>query len=161
MSSHLGINGTFALLDRLKSAVQNFAAREEKLTGEFRVRFAAETKAFETAREEQASWLTEGLAGMEATFETKKDESRSKFESRKTRINQAHTTASKRVREGVGGFDQRIRENLTQAERDRDAELANAAVRISTRNWPKAAWLLNRWRKRSKMLFAVMANSAG
>ena len=128
MSSHLGVNGTLALLDRLKSAVQDFAAKEEKLAGEFRVRFTASTKAFETAQEEQTSRLTEDIAGMEASFEAGKDECRSKFESRKTRINQAHTTASKRVREGVGGFDQRIRENLTQAERDRDAELANAAV---------------------------------
>ena len=128
MSSHLGVNGMLALLDRLKSAVRDFAAREGKLNDEFPVRFAAETKAFETAREEQALRLTEYLAGVEVAFEAGKDEWHSKFESRKTRINQAHTTASKRVHEGSGGFDQRIRENLTQMERDRDAELANAAV---------------------------------
>jgi DNA segregation ATPase FtsK/SpoIIIE-like protein len=124
----LGVNETLALLDRLKSAVQDFAGREEKLTGEFRVRFAAKTKALETAREEQASRLTEDIAGVEAAFEVAKDKWLSKFESRKTWINQAHAAASKRVREGAGGFDQRIRENLTQAERDRDAELASAAV---------------------------------
>ncbi|MGA3163123.1 MAG: FtsK/SpoIIIE domain-containing protein [Verrucomicrobiota bacterium] len=128
MSSHLGVNATLALLDRLKSAIQDFAAREGKLNDEFRARFAAETKAFESAREKHASWLTESLAGAEAAFEAEKDKWRSKFESRKTRINQAHTAACKQIREGIGGFERRIRENLTQAERDRDAELANAAV---------------------------------
>jgi ABC-type multidrug transport system fused ATPase/permease subunit len=124
----LGVNETLALLGRLKSAIQDFAAGEGKLAGEFRVRFAAETKSFETAREEQASRLTEDLAGVETAFETEKDRWRSQFESRKARINNARTAASKRVREGIGRFNQRIRENLTQAERDRDTELANAAV---------------------------------
>ena len=128
MSSHLGVNETLALLDRLKSAIQDFAAREGKLNDEFRARFAAETKAFESDREKQTSWLTESLADVEAAIEAEKDKWRSKFENRKTRINHAHTAACKQIREGIGGFERRIRENLTQAERDRDAELANAAV---------------------------------
>ena len=87
MSSHLGINETLALLDQLKSAIQDFAAREGKLNDEFRARFAAETKAFESAQEKQVSWLTESLADVEAAFEAGKDKQRFKFESRKTRIN--------------------------------------------------------------------------
>ena len=73
MSSHLGVNETLALLDRLKSGVQDFATGEEKLAGEFRVRFAAETKAFKTVQEEQASRLTEDITGVEAAFEVEKD----------------------------------------------------------------------------------------
>jgi DNA segregation ATPase FtsK/SpoIIIE, S-DNA-T family len=129
VSNHLGVNETLALLKRLKSAVQDFAAGEEKISGEFRTRLAAETKTFETAREKQTSQLAEDLAAAETVFETEKNKWLSKFERRKNRINQAHAAASKQIREGVGRrFDQRIRENLTQAERDRDAGLAAAAV---------------------------------
>ncbi len=135
MNSHLGLNETLALLDRLRSAIQDFAAREEKLAGEFRVRSAAEAKAFETASQEQASRLAVAIAAAGAAFQIEKGEWRSKFERRKSRITQAHLVVTKQVREGVGGREgrrkQKIQEGSTQAERNREAGLAKAVATLA------------------------------
>ena len=135
MSSHLGLNETLALLDRLRSAVQDFAAREEKLAGEFRTRSAAETKAFDATTQRQESRLAVAIADAETAFETENDKWRSKFEKRKARISQAHLVVTKQVREGVGGREgrrkQKISESSTQAERDREAGLANATATLA------------------------------
>jgi len=61
--TNLGVNEMLALLDRLESAVRTFTEREEKLTGEYRARSSATTKAFETATEERMSQLTNASPG--------------------------------------------------------------------------------------------------
>ena len=53
MNSHPGVNETLALLDTLKNVIRDFAAREEKLNGEFRIATAAALSAFETRSQEQ------------------------------------------------------------------------------------------------------------
>jgi hypothetical protein len=135
VSSHLGLNETLALLDRLRSAIQDFAAREEKLAGEFRTRSAAEAKAFDAATQRQESRLAVAIADAEDAFEVEKDKRRSKFEKRKARITQAHLVVTKQVREGVGGREgrrkQKISEGSTQAERDREAGLANTVATLA------------------------------
>ena len=80
--SNLGVNEMLALLDALKSAFQDFAAREEELNGEFRARSAAETKAFEAATQEQALRLSERFAGAETGLEAEKKNCRARFEKR-------------------------------------------------------------------------------
>jgi DNA segregation ATPase FtsK/SpoIIIE, S-DNA-T family len=135
VSSHLGLNETLALLDRLRSAIQDFAAREEKLVGEFRIRSAAETKAFEAVTQRQESRLAVAIADTETDFEIEKAKWQSKLEKRKARITQAHLVVTRQVREGVGGREERrkrkIQEGSTQAERDREAGLANAAATLA------------------------------
>ncbi len=135
MSSHLGLNETLALLNRLRSAIQDFAAREEKLAGEFRTRSAAEAKVFDAATQRQESRLAVAIADAEDAFEVEKDKRRSKFEKRKARITQAHLVVTKQVREGVGGREgrrkQKISEGSTQAERDREAGLANTVATLA------------------------------
>jgi DNA segregation ATPase FtsK/SpoIIIE-like protein len=135
VSSHLGINETVALLGRLRGAIQDFAAREEKLAGEFRTRSAAETKAFDSATQRQESRLAVAIADAEDAFETEKRKWQSKFEKRKAWITQAHLVVTKQVREGVGGREgrrkQKIQEGSTQAERDREAGLADAAATLA------------------------------
>ena len=133
MSSHLGINEMLALLDRLESAIRTFAAREEKLNGEFRARSSATAKAFEKATEEHASQLAERIAGAEAAFEAEKHKLQSKFERRKSRITQAHRTSTQQVMEGTdraGRRQHQIQEGSMDTERRRDTELANAAARL-------------------------------
>ena len=67
--SNLGVNEMLALLDALKGALHDFAAREEKLNGEFHARTSAETKAFETATQQQAARLSERIADAEIGLE--------------------------------------------------------------------------------------------
>ncbi|MGD0744706.1 MAG: hypothetical protein ABSA45_06085, partial [Verrucomicrobiota bacterium] len=135
MSSHLGLNETLALLNRLRSAVQDFAAREEKLAGEFRTRSAAEAKVFDTDKQRQESRLAVAIADAEEDFEIQKAKWESKFEKRKALITQAHLIVTQQVREGVGGREgrrkQKIREGSTQAEHDREAELAATAATLA------------------------------
>ena len=135
MNSHLGLNETLALLDRLRGAVQDFAAREEKLAGEFRTRSAAEAKLFEAAIQEQETRLSAASASAGDTLEIEKDKWQSKFEKRKAQITQAHLVVTRQVREGVGGREgrrkQTIQEGTSQAERDREEGLANAATTLA------------------------------
>ena len=71
----------------------------------------------------------------ETEFKAEKAKWQSKFEKRKVRITQAHLVVTKQVREGVGGREgrrkQKISEGSTQAERDREAGLANAASTLA------------------------------
>jgi hypothetical protein len=131
--SNLGVNEMLALLDALKGALHDFAAREEKLNGEFHARTAAETKAFEASTQEHASQLSERIAGAETGLEAEKKHCRSKFERRKARIAQAHLTCNRQVMEGTdleGRQKHRLQTSALGAERNRDAELANAAVTL-------------------------------
>src|ERR1039458_469286 len=90
-----------ALLDRFQSALQDFAAREEKLNGEFHTRTAAETKAFEASTDEHASRLSERIAGAKTGLEAERKNYRAKFERRKASITQAHLTCNRQVMEGT------------------------------------------------------------
>ena len=55
MNSHLVVNETLALLDRLKGTVRDFAAREEKLNGEFYLASGAEQNALAARKQAQES----------------------------------------------------------------------------------------------------------
>jgi hypothetical protein len=135
VNSHLGLNETLALLDQLRSVLQDFAAREEKLAAEFRTRSAAEAKAFETATQEQTSRLSKAVTDAEAAFENEKEKWRAKFEKRKEWITQAHLVTTRQIREGEGGREgsrkQRIQEGMSQTERDRETGLANAVAALA------------------------------
>jgi len=127
-----GVNETLALLAALKGAVEDFAAREEKLNHDFQTRSDAELSAFEFANVEQQSKLAAELAAAEASFEERKQKCQARFGRRKVRINQAHSVVSQQVLQEVSGQEgdlkKRVRTNSTEAERRRDAELANAAM---------------------------------
>jgi hypothetical protein len=122
-----------ALLDRFQSALQDFAAREEKLNGEIHARTSAETKVFEASTEEQATRLSERIAGAETGLEAEKINCRSGFERRKARITQAHLTCNRQVMEGTdreGRQKHGLQTSAMGAERKRDADLANAAATL-------------------------------
>ena len=127
-----------ALLDRLRSVIRDFAAREEKLAGELRTRSGAETRVFEAATQAQEASLSAAIADTETAFEAEQSQWRAKFEKRKARITQAHSVVTRQVREGVGGREGRTKEKLqegsTGAERGREAGLANAAAALSEFN---------------------------
>jgi S-DNA-T family DNA segregation ATPase FtsK/SpoIIIE len=132
VNRNLGVNEMLALLDALKGAVEDFAAREEKLNHDFQTESAAELNAFESGNLVRQSKLADGLAGAEAAFEEGKKQRNARFEKRKVRINRAHSVLSRRALDEVGGQEgnlrQKTRENLAEAERRRDVELANAAA---------------------------------
>ena len=72
MNRNLGVNEMLALLDALKGAVEDFAAREERLNRDFQTRSTAEQNAFEAANQQRQSRLAGELSAAEAAFETEK-----------------------------------------------------------------------------------------
>jgi len=123
-----------ALLDKLRGAVRDFAAREQKLNGAFRAKSAAELQAFEAAKLEQTSGLAERVDGAEAAFQTQKTQCQSGFERRKDRINRAHAAVRKRVMDGIreqeGHGKYKVQQGVMETERRRDADLAAAAAAL-------------------------------
>jgi hypothetical protein len=123
----------FALLDQLKSVLQDFAAREEKLSGELRSRISAENKSHEAAAEKQSAELAERIAGAETVFGAEKQNCQAKFEKRKARISQALLTTTNQVMEGndwSGRRKQSLQRGAQDAERNRDADLTGLAVKL-------------------------------
>src|SRR5690349_19195920 len=86
-----------ALLEALRSAMRDFAMREEKLNTDFRTRSSVEIRAFEIAKEKQTTTAAETLGKAEADFQAAKESAKTKFELRKARLNDAHIRARKRV----------------------------------------------------------------
>jgi len=55
VSSKFSVNEMLAILERLREIVRDFAAREEKLSAEYRARFSSELKTFDAATKEQSA----------------------------------------------------------------------------------------------------------
>ena len=72
MSSHLGVGKTLELLERLKSSVRDFNAREEKLNQEFRSRLNIERARRQEATDAIAQQFAADLAQANFNFQTAK-----------------------------------------------------------------------------------------
>jgi len=132
VNRHLGANEMLALLNQLKSVLQDFAAQEEKLGGELRARTGAENKAYEAASRAQDAQSAEILSGAEAAAETERKNLRSRFERRKARITQAHLTCNRQVMEGTdrAGRRQRgLQRSAMDTERQKEEDLAANTAR--------------------------------
>ena len=133
MNRHQGTNELLALLGRLKGALQDFTAREEKLGGEFRARSAAELKAFEAATQEQSDALAGRLAGTESAFANERKKLQDQFDHRKARITQAHLVCNREVSEGTdrpGRRKQNLERSAMDAESNRQTQLADNTARL-------------------------------
>ena len=136
MNSHPGVNEMLELLDRLKSVVRDFAAREEKLDGDFHVQSAAELNALARRNEAQESTVAGQEMNVAAALETERKQHQARFERRKARINRAHAAASKRVLNEIGARDAEWKEHTQQsvqaAELRRDGDLAGLTAAYNT-----------------------------
>ena len=90
-----------ALLERLKETVRDFAAREEKLTQEYRGRLSAELKTFEAVAKEQSARQADEVANAQAAYANGKERGQARFEQRKIRINEAHKSVRRKVLEEI------------------------------------------------------------
>ncbi len=121
-----------ALLETLKNALRDFAAREEKLNADFRTRSAVETRAFDTAKGAQSTTATETIAKTTADFDATSSRINTGFEQRKARLNQAHINARKRVLDAITQQEADIKYSVQtgslEAERVRDEKLTATAA---------------------------------
>ncbi len=133
-SKKLGVEQTLELLDRLKSALRDFAAREDKLNQEFRVKLGREREQREKALEELTARLTAGIADADTSFHAAKEIAIAKYERRKAQISQARKTSKEQTLERIegktGNRKYELQKKLIQSERNRDTGLANAAATL-------------------------------
>jgi S-DNA-T family DNA segregation ATPase FtsK/SpoIIIE len=138
VSSHRSISETLALLDTLRNVIRDFAAREEKLNNDFRIRSAAELKVHEEAATEQTSKAAERLSEAEEHFQKEEIRRQARYEKRKVRLNHAHHIVRKRVMDEVSGEEghrkYKVQEGTLQAERRRDAALADSVSTLDAFN---------------------------
>ncbi len=127
-----------ALLETLKNAMRDFAAREEKLNTDFRTRSAMETRAFDIAKDQQSASAADTIAKAESEFDAATEQSKTHFEQRKTKLNQAHINARKRVLDQISQQEADIKYSVQtgsiEAERVRDEKLAAAATALEDFN---------------------------
>jgi hypothetical protein len=127
-----GVNETLGLLDALKNAVRDFAAKEEKLNGAFHVRTFAELEAFDAETRRQTENLAERIDGAEIIFQTAKENIQSQFERRKTRITRAHSNVRNRiVGDTTAEESRRKQENQTARQ---ESEQQKEADKIAAEN---------------------------
>jgi S-DNA-T family DNA segregation ATPase FtsK/SpoIIIE len=123
-----------ALLEKLKSVVQDFHAREDKLDLDYRVRINNEKRTFNTATKEHAQQQTERLANAEIEAQDELARWSSRFDRRKVRINEAHKKLRRKavddVTEHEGRRKHRLQQNALEAEKRRDTDLANASTAL-------------------------------
>src|SRR5579859_4940028 len=131
-SSPLGVDKAVGLLEGLRDAVRDFAAREEKLNQEFRIKIMREHQRREAAVVEETEKLRAELTEAEAAFETARKQALANHERRKARIAQARKSAKEqaltRIEHKTGARKYELQKRLMQSERDREAALAKAAA---------------------------------
>jgi hypothetical protein len=138
VSNNFGAKEMVALLETLRGAMRDFAAREEKLNADFRARSSMETRAFDIAKEKQATAATEMLAKGEAEFREANERAKARFERRKAKINQAHIIVRKRVLDEISQQEADIKYGVQsgslEAERVRDEKIMAAAAALEDFN---------------------------
>jgi len=126
------------LLETLKGAMRDFAAREDKLNADFRARSGVETRAFDIAREKQTTEAADTIAKAEGEFHEAREKATAQFERRKARLNQAHISARKRVMDAITQSEADIKYSVQtgslEAERVRDEKLTAAATALEDFN---------------------------
>ncbi len=132
--SNPGVKEVLALLDALKGAVRNFAAREEKLNGEFRAQSAAATRSSDEAVLKRTEKLANAVDGEHAEYAERKARCQATYENRKVRIARAHAAVRKRVMDEIGEqhgqSKYKIQASTLEAERRRDDALAQTVVTL-------------------------------
>jgi hypothetical protein len=123
-----------ALLDALKNAIRDFAAREEKLNGDLRAQSAAAARLSDEAAVKRAEKLAGGVDAENAAFEARTIRRQFDFDNRKARIARAHAAVRKQVMDEIGELHgkskYKIQASTLEAERIRDDALANTVVTL-------------------------------
>ena len=132
--SNLGVKEMLALLDALKSAVRDCAAREERLNGERRAQSAAAARLSDEATVKRTEKLADGVDRENAAFEAQKIQLQNDADNRKARVARAHAAVRKRIMDEIGELHgqskYKIQSSTLEAERLRDDALAQTVVTL-------------------------------
>ena len=134
MSNNLGVGKTLELLERLRGTVRDFTARAEKLNAEHYARVGRERRLRDTAAEKQAKVLGGAIKQAEAAFAAAREAATANYGARKERIGKAYQASKDKgladIESLTGTRKYEFQKTMLQAERDRDAGLANAATTL-------------------------------
>lgn len=132
--SDLGVREMCRLLDGLKDAVRDGAAREEKLNADFRAGTAAEIKRADEGTAGLTQKLADDIEMENGAFADEKNRRQSGYESRKARITRAHAAIQKKLFDEIGEQHghrkHKIQANVLEAERRRDDALAGTVATL-------------------------------
>src|SRR5262249_14167649 len=126
------VNETLALLDNLRQTIRDFAAREDKLNTDFHNRSDAAHKLYEEQTQKMESDWQASLAAAEENLQNKNSQAQPPTDNRKNRIEDAYKRARDKAASTVEKQDAKwrgqVQEGLTEAEQQRDSDLAAAAT---------------------------------
>ncbi|HZV34668.1 MAG TPA: FtsK/SpoIIIE domain-containing protein, partial [Verrucomicrobiae bacterium] len=132
MSSQPGVKKTLELVESLRAALAEFAAAEEKLTHEFRIRISRERQRIEELSQEEANRVAKEIADAETAYESAKQAEDTRHNNRKARINRARAASKEqsleRIENRTGTRKYELQRMLMESERKRDADFAGAAA---------------------------------
>ncbi|MDB6022629.1 MAG: segregation ATPase, FtsK/SpoIIIE family [Pedosphaera sp.] len=128
MNSRPGVKQTLELVDRLKAVVTEFAASEEKLAHEFRLKFSRERQHREEVTFGEAQRFAAEAGAAEAEFQAGKEAAEAKYDRLKARINRARASSKEQALERIeyrtGTRKYELQKLLMESERNRDAGFA-------------------------------------
>ncbi len=130
MSSYLEVSKTIELLNRLKTTISDFAAREERLNQEFRLKSTAARQQVEKVMYESARHLEAWLGQTDESYGAAKNRAEQRFQQRDARITEAGKACKKQLlleaHRWEGDRKYRLQKDEMQAARDKEAGLATA-----------------------------------
>ena len=145
MNSHLTVNETLALLDKLKGTVHDFAAREEKLNGEFRAATNAELNALAARNQARENAAANLEIKADDAWESEKSRLQARFEKREARIERTQAAMGRWVQGEISERDSEWKDHTRQevqaaeVRRDEASAAANTAYEIFQQNLNVAA----------------------
>jgi hypothetical protein len=128
------VGQTVELLDSLKGALRNFAAREDKASQDFRVKVGREFQHRDEALEQLNNKLTADLADEDVSFQSAIADAVARYELRKAWISRARKSSKEltleRIENKTGSRKYGLQKRLIQAQHDRDNSLAAAGATL-------------------------------
>ena len=132
MNSHLGVQATLELVQRLRATIHDFAAREDAFKKDFHSRAAKLRRRHEEDIAAQKDALTAETSRAESAFQADRQNFQSHFEKRTGRINQVRTSGRQQRMEEIESQSGRrkfeIQRDLLAADRARETNLKRAGV---------------------------------
>ncbi len=134
MSSILAADKTLDLLERLKSTVEEFAGRADKLTEAQRAQAAKERQRSTMAAAELRQRHLAAAAEAETAFQNAKAAALARYERRKIHIGEAYQASKEaglhRIDSDIGARRYDLQRRVLHAEKDREAGLLKANTRF-------------------------------
>jgi S-DNA-T family DNA segregation ATPase FtsK/SpoIIIE len=132
VNSLIGTKELLAQLATLKSVVQDFTAREQKLHATFRDQSGKANNAFAATEKQQTDYVSARLDAAKESFAAAQERLAARIVRRKTRISHAYHAVREGLSANITAQDEQCNRDAQQAlldaERQRDAALAQAAA---------------------------------